>query len=177
VRLFFALWPPRETAQALAAWASEVQKHTGGKVTVIENIHLTLAFLGEADPDKARAAAKAVKARRHELPIDSAKYVRRNEMVWVGPAAMPDALADLAAQLHGSLRAQSFVLEDRPFAAHVTLIRKARPRKSLPPLPSVKWPVNEFVLIRSRTSSKGSTYEPVELLPLAAGNARGRTAG
>jgi 2'-5' RNA ligase len=166
VRLFFALWPPRETAQALAAWAGDVQKQTGGKVTATENIHLTLAFLGEADPGKATAAARAVKARRHELPIESAKFVKRNEMLWVGPAAMPDPLADLASQLHRSLRAQSFVLEERPFAAHVTLIRKARPPGSLSPLPRVKWPVNEFVLIRSRTSAQGSAYEPLELFPL-----------
>lgn len=166
MRLFFALWPPRETSQALAAWASEVQKQTGGRVTATENIHLTLAFLGEADPDKARAAAKAVKARQHELPIDSAKYVRRNEMIWVGPSAMPGALADLVSKLHASLRAQAFVLENRPFAAHVTLIRKARAPKLLPPLPKVEWPVSEFVLIRSRTSSKGSSYEPIEVLPL-----------
>lgn len=167
MRLFFALWPPRETAQALAAWANEVQKQAGGKVTATENIHLTLAFLGESDPDKARAAARVVKARQHELPIDSAKYVRRNEMVWVGPAAMPEALADLVSQLHASLRAQAFVLEDRPFAAHVTLIRKAPAPKSLPPLPKLHWPANEFVLIRSRTSSKGSSYEPIEVLPLS----------
>ena len=166
MRLVFALWPPRETAQALAAWAGEVQKQTGGKVTATENIHLTLAFLGEADPGKATAAAKAVKGRKHDLPIESAKYVRRNEMVWVGPAAMPDALADLVAQLHASLKARTFILEERPFAAHVTLIRKARQPKLLPPLPQVEWPVNEFVLIRSRTSPKGSTYEPLEVTAL-----------
>ena len=166
MRLFFALWPPRETAQALAGWAAEVQQRTGGKVTGTQNIHLTLAFLGEADPDKATAAARAVKARRHELPIETAKYVRRNEMVWVAPLSMPEALAELVAALHAALRSQAFKLEDRPFAAHVTLIRKARPPKALPPLPRVEWPVNEFALIRSRTSSKGSTYEPVELTAL-----------
>jgi 2'-5' RNA ligase len=166
VRLFFALWPPRETAQALAAWAAEVQQQTGGKVTATENIHLTLAFLGDADPDKAIAGARGVKAARHELPIETAKYVRRNEMVWVAPVAMPEPLSDLVSSLHGALRAASFQLEERPFAAHVTLIRKARPPKALPPLPRVEWPVDEFALIRSRTSAKGSTYEPVELIAL-----------
>lgn len=166
MRLFFALWPPRETAQALAAWASEVKQQTGGRVTATENIHLTLAFLGEADPAQAGAAARQVKARRHELPLDSAKYVKRNEMVWVGPSAMPAALADLVEQLHAALRAQAFALEERPFAAHVTLIRKARSPKALPPLPKVEWPVNEFVLVRSSTSPRGSTYEPVELTAL-----------
>lgn len=162
MRLFFALWPPPATAQALAAWAREVSATSGGRVTATENIHLTLAFLGDADPDKAIAAARTVRALRHDLPIDSAKYVRRNQMVWVGPTTMPPALQDLVSQLHASLRAQSFTLEDRPFAAHVTLIRKSRQPRSIPALPKVDWPADKFVLVRSRTSSKGSIYESVE---------------
>jgi len=168
VRLFFALWPPAATAQPLAAWAREVSASSGGRVTATENIHLTLAFLGDADPEKAIAAARRVNAPRHDLPIDSAKYVRRNEMVWVGPAKMPAGLDDLVRQLHASLRAAAFVLEERPFAAHVTLIRKARQPRSIPSLPIVEWPANEFVLVRSRTTSKGSTYEPVQTFPLIA---------
>ena len=166
MRLFFALWPPRETAQALAAWAAEVQRETGGKVTATENIHLTLAFLGDVEPEAAIVAARRVKGRRHRLPIETAKYVRRNEMVWVAPAAMPEPLADLVASLQGELRAASFRLEERPFAAHVTLIRKARPPKALPALPPVEWPADEFALIRSRTSPKGPVYEPVALIAL-----------
>lgn len=166
MRLFFALWPPRETAQALAVWALQVQQQTGGKVTATENIHLTLAFLGEADPEAAIGAATRVKGRRHQLPIETAKYVRRNEMVWVAPAAMPEPLADMVASLQAELRAASFMLEERPFAAHVTLIRKARMPKTLPALPAVAWPVAEFLLVRSRTSSKGSTYEPIGRFPL-----------
>jgi 2'-5' RNA ligase len=168
VRLFFALWPPRETAQALGHWAAEVGRQSGGKVTPTQNIHLTLAFLGEAEPDKAIAAARKVSVPRHCLPIDAAQYVKRNEMVWVGPASMPAELGALAGALHGALRAAGWVLEERPFRAHVTLIRKARRPKSIPPLPRVDWPVHEFLLMRSRTSPKGSTYEPVERWSLQA---------
>lgn len=166
MRLFFALWPPADTARALGEWAAEVAKQCGGKVTAIANIHLTLAFLGETEPDKAIAAARSVKAPHHGLPIDAAQYVKRNEMVWVGPASMPAELGALAADLHHALRAAGFVLEERPFRAHITLIRKARSPKSIPPLPRVEWPVGEFVLMRSRTSSKGSTYEPLERFAL-----------
>lgn len=162
MRLFFALWPPRETAQALGDWASEVQKQSGGKATAVDNIHLTLAFLGEAEPAPALAAARAVHSRRHELPVDAARYVKKNEMVWVAPATMPPELTGLAGELHGALRAAGFALEERPFAAHVTLIRRARMPRSIPPLPRVAWPVDEFVLMRSRTSPKGSIYELVE---------------
>lgn len=166
MRLFFASWPPRETAQALGRWASEVRNESGGKLTVVENIHLTLAFLGEAEPDRAIAAARRVNDRRHELPIDAAHYMKRNEMVWVGPAAIPEALASLVAGLHGALRSDGFSLEERPFAAHITLIRKARRPASIPPLPVVSWPVDDFVLVSSNTSSRGSAYQTVERFAL-----------
>ena len=81
-------------------------------------------------------------------------------------ATVPEPLLALASQLQASLRAAGFALEERPFAAHVTLIRKARRPASIPPLPSVAWPVHEFLLISSRTSAEGSTYQSVERFPL-----------
>ena len=168
MRLFFALWPPPETAQALARWAAEVHRESGGKVNAVENIHLTLAFLGEAEPEPAIAAVRSINGRRHQLPINAARYVRKNEMVWVGPATLPAGLAALAVELRGALTSGGFALEERPFAAHVTVLRKARVPKSIPPLPRVQWPVDEFLLVRSHTSPKGSTYEPLERFALRA---------
>jgi 2'-5' RNA ligase len=167
VRLFFALWPPPKTAHALAQWTHQVMHETGGAPTSADKIHLTLAFLGEADPAKAYNVAQRVQGRRHALPIDQAQYWKHNKVVWVGPAATPPPLAQLVQQLHAALKEHGFALEDRPFAAHITLLRKAKPPKALPPLPAVDWPVSELYLMRSRTSPKGSTYEPVERFALA----------
>ena len=166
MRLFFALWPPAKTAHALAQWTHEVSRDTGGSPTASDKIHLTLAFLGDGDPAKAQIAATRVQGQCHALPIDRSHYWKHNKIVWVGPQVMPPPLAALVTQLHGALKDQAFVLEDRPFAAHVTLLRKARPPKALPPLPALDWPVDEFVLVRSRTSPKGATYERVERFPL-----------
>ncbi|HEX4926567.1 MAG TPA: RNA 2',3'-cyclic phosphodiesterase [Burkholderiales bacterium] len=167
MRLFFACWPPRETAQALGRWAAEVRNESGGKLTSMENIHLTLAFLGEADADAASGAARRVKGSRHELPVDAARYVKRNQMLWVGPSEAPQALLALAADLRASLARGGFTLEERPFAAHVTLLRKAGRPAAIPPLPSVSWPVDEFLLVSSKSSSAGSTYAPLERFALA----------
>ena len=166
MRLFFALWPPAKTAHALAQWIHEVSRDTGGSPTASDKIHLTLAFLGEGEFAKAHSAAARVQGRRHALPLEHAHYWKHNKIVWVGPRTMPQPLAGLVSQLHAALKEQGFVLEDRPFAAHVTLLRKARPPKTLPPLPALDWPVDEFVLVRSRTSPKGSRYEPVDRYPL-----------
>ena len=167
MRLFFALWPPPRTAHALAQWTHQVSRETGGTPTPSDKIHLTLAFLGEADPAKAYNAAQRVQARRHALPIDQAQYWKHNKIVWVGPQATPPALAQLVTQLHAVLKDHGFALENRAFAAHITLLRKAKPPKVLPALPPLEWPVNEMLLVRSRTSPKGSTYEPVERFPLS----------
>jgi 2'-5' RNA ligase len=167
VRLFFAVWPPPKTAHALGKWANEVMRDAGGSPMRTENIHLTLAFLGEADPVRAHNVAQRVRGVCHQLAIDEAQYWKHNKIVWVGPKSMPAPLGNMVKQLHGVLQEAAFVLEERPFAAHITLLRKARPPKVLPPLPKVEWPVNEMLLVRSRTSPKGSTYEPVERFPLA----------
>jgi RNA 2',3'-cyclic 3'-phosphodiesterase len=166
LRLFFALWPPPETARALGQWANEVQRSAGGRATAEETIHLTLAFLGESDPVKASAAGRRARGTAFALPIDAAKYWRHNRIVWVGPQTMPAELNDLVAQLHSALREHAFVLEDRPFAAHITLIRTANPPRSIPPLPRVEWPCNEFLLVCSTPTRNGSRYEPVERFPL-----------
>ncbi|HEX9435230.1 MAG TPA: RNA 2',3'-cyclic phosphodiesterase [Burkholderiales bacterium] len=166
MRLFFALWPPAKTAHALAQWTHQVARDTGGTPTPSDKIHLTLAFLGEADPGKAFNAAQRAQGARHALPIGHAYYWKHNKIVWVGPQGMPAPLAALVSQLHAALKEHGFVLEDRPFAAHITLLRKAKPPKALPPLPTLEWPVSEFLLVRSRTSPKGSTYEPIERFPL-----------
>lgn len=167
MRLFFAVWPPAETARALAQWALEAQALTGGRATVQGNIHLTLAFLGEADPEAALRAAANVQARAHDLPIEKSHYWRENSIVWAGPHETPSELKALHERLAMALYREEFMLERRAFAAHVTLIRKAR-RATLPPLPNVEWPVREFLLVRSKVSSKGSTYEPVQRFTLRA---------
>ena len=157
MRLFYASWPPADAAQALARWAHAAQRDCGGRATYEERIHLTLAFLGDADPVAARAAARAVRAEATCFEIEVARYWKRNRIVWVGPDKAPPPLAALARALG----------ETRKFAAHVTLIRKARePRRPLPPLPAVSWPVTEFTLMNSRLEPEGPVYEVLERFPL-----------
>jgi 2'-5' RNA ligase len=162
VRLFFALWPPQATVAALAAWAKEAQILSGGRLTRPESIHLTLAFLGEvaeARVEDAIRAARSVRGARHALPIERAKVWAHNRVGWVGPERTPLALTDLTDSLRERLLAEGFAIESRPFAAHVTLLRNAGKSSRLPLLPAVDWPVDEFTLVRSRLSQKGSSYE------------------
>lgn len=170
MRLFFALWPPAATVAALAEWAAQAQLLTGGKLTRPESIHLTLAFLGEVAEERvgdAIHAARSVRGARHALPIEQAKRWSHNDVVWVGPTEIPCSLAALAQSLRTELEKEGFAVETRPFAAHVTLIRKARRAAGLPPLPRAAWPVTEFTLVRSTLSRHGSSYRIVDRITLA----------
>ena len=167
MRLFFALWPPREAAKALRAWALQARSATGGRATRAESIHLTLAFLGEIEerlvPELRNFSAGG---ERHSLPIEQARHWARNRIVWVGPNEIPDPLRFLAETLTNQLATRNFTTEKRSFAAHVTLIRNARRSGRLPELPAVSWPVEEFVLVRSRLAAEGPSYEGVGRYPL-----------
>ena len=161
-RLFFAVWPPRAAAEALHAWALEARHATGGRATRAETIHLTLVFLGEVSDNElcgAIQAAREAKSNSHAMILEEAKFWRRNRIVWVGPRETPEPLGILVENLKGRLMAKNFKTENRPFAAHITLIRKADEPRQLPPLPAVSWPVEEFVLVRSQLSADGSCYE------------------
>jgi 2'-5' RNA ligase len=160
VRLFFALWPPRETALALERWAQPLE----GRRTPADKIHLTLAFLGEADAQKALDAACRVQEAAFRLPLEEAGYWGRNEIVWVGPREAPGELVRLVENLQLELYKDSFILERRPFAAHVTLLRKAAAQSlpALPALPRIEWPAKEFALVRA----SGGSYETLERFPL-----------
>ena len=169
MRLFFALWPPAATVTALVDWAVQAQAVTGGKVTRAEAIHLTLVFLGEVGDGRVGDAIRAgrrIRAMPDALPIEQAKVWSHNSIVWVGPHQTPPALGSLAESLRAQLRTEGFAVEARPFAAHVTLIRKARRAARLPPLPALEWPVREFTLVRSEPSGQGSNYEIVERIAL-----------
>jgi RNA 2',3'-cyclic 3'-phosphodiesterase len=162
VRFFFAVWPPADSARALEAWASALE----GRVIPAGKIHLTLAFLGGVDPAKAIAAARRIGARPHSIPVEKAQYWKHNRIVWAGPRETPLGLKTLVDALHLELYRAEYILERRPFAAHVTLLRGAPPPRELAPLPTVEWPVSELTLVRSSTSAKGSIYEIIERFEL-----------
>ena len=58
-------------------------------------------------------------------------------------------LVDLHAALEAQLRGRGFVLEDRPFAPHVTLARKVRRSVPRSPVTPIRWPAREIALVPS----------------------------
>jgi 2'-5' RNA ligase len=79
----------------------------------------------------------------------------------MAPSSAPPELGRLVAELEEQVGAAGFSFDARPFAPHVTLVRKARcvPLGFKPP--RIQWDVRDFVLVRSQLDSDGSRYQIV----------------
>jgi 2'-5' RNA ligase len=151
LRLFFALWPDPPARAALAAWARGAETVCGGRLMRAQNLHFTLAFLGDVAAvrlDELIAAAGDVPAADVHIDVDQVDYWRHNRIVWAGTRAVPQGLAALVAALRAALDRAGFRYDAKPFVPHVTLLRDARPAP-LPPFPCVQWHSPAFVLVRS----------------------------
>ncbi|MDP2809607.1 MAG: RNA 2',3'-cyclic phosphodiesterase [Rhodocyclaceae bacterium] len=170
-RVFFALWPDAAAAGLLHTAGREARETCGGRLMRRETLHLTLAFLGDIPAqriDDARRAADGIAAAPFALTLDRLGFWPGNPILWAGaPESIPrPALTLLADALGGRLREAGFRLEDRPFAAHVTLLRDAR-CPAVPTLANpVEWTASEFVLAESVRSAEGSRYETIGRWPL-----------
>jgi RNA 2',3'-cyclic 3'-phosphodiesterase len=163
-RVFFALWPDPAVQAVLHRHGQVLHRELGGKLTRADTVHLTLLFLGsvpEARLTSVQGVGEGVRFAPFSMRIDTAKCWRHNSIAWAGPSRIPSALLDLVAQLEGAASDAGFELDRRPYAAHVTLVRKARCRPlDIEPL-QVEWPVREFVLVRSQLDPGGSRYSVI----------------
>ncbi len=179
-RVFFALWPPAEAAARLHGAALTAHKDCGGRVMRRENLHVTLAFLGNVSPARlaqAEAVADGIAAPAFDVGLDRLGWWKHNRILWAGSAAPPPALAQLADLLGAGLRTAGFALDERPFALHATLLRNARCAAPVPRLdPPVGWRAGEFVLAESVAGPDGSRYAVRRRWPLQSRASGGESA-
>lgn len=163
-RLFFALWPGRAVRDALAGIARDLPPGQGRRVDA-RNLHVTLAFIGQANPDYRQClsrAAATVEAAPFTFTLDRLGYFARTRVVWLGAGSVPPELPALVKSLNKALRRCGYKPDRRAFVPHVTLARKARPLDRSPEVEPVHWPVNGFRLMASKSNNGGVCYEPLE---------------
>lgn len=169
VRLFFALWPEAELQQAFFEAGQRLEKRCGGRRTRRENIHLTLAFLGAVEAE--RLPRVAAVADRIVLPdfamvYDRLGWWRQNQVAWAATSETPRPLLDLVKALQLGLAAEGFKFEERRFAPHITLLRKANCPPGVIESPPIVWDAHAFVLVRSTLREGGPHYAIEKRWPL-----------
>ena len=162
-RLFAAILPDEPFRKMLLKQsAAAVQIYGGGVPTPPENFHMTLAFLGETSLlSQAKEALSAITASPFSLfGGDGGAFPGRGGFtLWQGTADCKP-LSRLQQQLVVEFRRRGFVLEERPFIPHFTLVRRA-PQTAFIPLPHPEpcvLQVSDICLMESVFLPGGVTY-------------------
>jgi 2'-5' RNA ligase len=160
-RLFFALWPDDALRASIAGRLRDMVPDGVGRTQQPGQLHLTLEFLGPVPESRFGSvceAADAVRPAPCEVILDRIAYWRRSSVLCLLASATPPALVALVEDLRSALRARDFAADPRPYRAHLTLARKVWRPVTLPPPVPVRWPVEGFALVESRTDPAGSIY-------------------
>ena len=162
LRLFFALRPDEGVRAQLAHWSRELHAVCGGRPTREENLHLTLAFLGNVEDARVaevERAADEVAPRVLTLVLDRPGYWKHNRIAWAGASTVPAGLDAFVAELRSALARSYIGFDPKGFVSHVTLLRDAREPKAMPALAPIEWRLAGFALVQSVSSPGGSRYE------------------
>lgn len=152
----------------------------GGRAVERDNLHLTLAFLGEQPEnrlDEVHAALSVISAPPLQLQIDGLGVFGGDKprLVYAAPAA-DTALMRLQARVARAVETAGVVLPHRRFVPHITLRRYAPGEGSAPALAQAigqigrldpaSFAVDEFCLMRSRLLASGPAYDALAHYPL-----------
>lgn len=171
LRLFVGLEFPGSIQNRLATLAGGVP---GARWTPMENLHLTLRFIGEVDARTGGdidLALTRIDAPPFTLVLDGVGQFGtggRSRLIWAG-VERNESLNFLQAKVESALVRAGVAVEDRKFAPHVTLARlKDAPAHRVGQFLQERAlfrtdpiPIDRFVLFRSHQGRGGAHYEPV----------------
>ena len=161
MRLFIALLPDEDFKNALVRTQDAFRRAgVGGNYSGGENLHVTLAFIGEyPDPDAVLDAMKAARPTPFLLTTDG---IGSFGGAWWAGVKPTDALTAYAARLRRALAAAGVPYDKKKFTPHVTLIRKPD-RDRIPPVapPLAACEVSGVSLMRSDRGKNGMIYTEI----------------
>ena len=175
LRLFTAIEIPEVLRTRLTFLQAGVP---GARWTPVENLHLTLRFIGEVDEPTASdidAVLGSLSEPSFELTLRGVGEFggRDPHAIWAGVAPSP-ALHHLVAKIESGLQRMGLEAETRKYAPHVTLARlrdtpvaKVRAFLSVNGLfDSGPFAVSSFSLFSSFQTPRGSLYRVEQTYPL-----------
>jgi len=175
IRLFAAIEIPENVRLRLSLLQGGVP---GARWTPVENLHLTLRFIGEVD----EPTASDIDSVLSELSLPAFALTlkgvgqfggKEGRALWAG-AASNAALQRLAAKIESALQRMGRPAETRKYAPHVTLARlKDAPLQKIHEFlaahnlfDSAPFTVGAFALFSSHQTPRGSLYRPERIYPL-----------
>lgn len=127
MRLFVAIQFDKPVLDSLVQFQSSLRaKRVTGNFTTRENLHLTLAFIGDYnDPEVVLEAMEQSSFRPMELRLDGVGAF--GDLFWVGLAENKPLFAYVK-RLRRELAVAGIPFDGKRFSPHITLIRRASAR-------------------------------------------------
>lgn len=166
-RLFFALYPSVLLREAIMRSINEDLPHSV-KTVPIDNIHLTLMFMGSCTLSQQSdyiAAAETVHVQGFKLELDYLDQFNKAKILWLGARQVPAELLRLYAALSDALKLAGYDSSPQTYRPHVTMARNFR--GDVPAYSKcIRWNVESFSLMESRSTDQGVRYIELESWPL-----------
>lgn len=175
-RLFTAIEIPESVRLRLSLLQGGMP---GARWTPVENLHLTLRFIGEVDHAVARDiddVLAEIRAPGFTLALKGVGEFGRKEArtLWAG-VSNGEGLQHLAAKVESALQRMGLPAETRKYSPHVTLARlRDVPMSEVHAFlaahalfQSEPFAIREFTLFSSLQSAKGSRYRAESVYPLS----------
>ena len=172
LRLFAALPLPDAVRLRLVGWQRRCFAETGGvRLVRPDNLHVTLAFLGSTPATELPRVVDAVRSAAAGAPPPLLRVAGYRETRSVAMLVLDDEdgrAGGLAREAQARLeRLGLYRPEQRPWLAHVTVLRFGRPPRLSPPLPDLGPIVpSEAAVYHSLLRRSGAQYQVVEAVSL-----------
>jgi 2'-5' RNA ligase len=181
LRLFTAIELSKEAKKELERLQYECKKRmTCRRWQTLEQMHLTLHFLGELSSED----AALVKQKMSEVTASISPFTlqlddigafpntRRPRVIWAGISGQISHLDDLQQALSARLQQVGLYKEERKYSPHITLGREpgsingSLENDTFPKPRPVTWNVDHIVLFQSTLTPKGPIYKAINTYPL-----------
>jgi 2'-5' RNA ligase len=177
IRTFIAIELPRELKDIIKFYQKELGKRAPNiRWIILDNIHITLKFLGAVNADVLKVAERSLVDVSRETGVFSITTkqlggfpnLKKPRVIWVGIESNTD-LIKMQIRIEEALDHVGFARETRKFSPHITFGRIKYPEylSSLNefvvnnPLAPFEMNVKEFVLMRSSLNPQGAVYTPI----------------
>jgi 2'-5' RNA ligase len=174
LRLFLGFRLPDGAARELATWQGAKLDVDRARVVPIENLHVTIAFLGSRPAGETEPIAGALRESVRGVAEPVLTPLRYRETRSVGMLVLDDEdgrATRIAEEAHRRLAELGvYEPEQRPWLPHLTVVRfRERPRLQ-PSIPDVgPMRTSDAAVYMSRLRPTGAQYEVVESVPLGGG--------
>ncbi|MEA3285827.1 MAG: RNA 2',3'-cyclic phosphodiesterase [Candidatus Marinimicrobia bacterium] len=189
IRTFLALPLPRELRGYLFTLADQI-KDPQDQINWVKraNIHITLNFLGDTNPELIEEQARGLEALVGSFSAidigitDTGIFPHANDprVLWVGSAPYDDTLISFKNRLNDHLKQLGYPIDYRKFQPHITLGRvKTISRKSTfihdflaEEVREIDFEIRELKWVKSTLTAAGAIYEEIQTFKFNTGDQR-----